>query len=159
MPVAYIGLGSNLNNPCLQLKTALVSVKKISKTSLMTVSPFYSNPPLSDATQPTYVNAVAKLQTLLSPIALLAALQEIEQAQGRVRYQRWQSRTLDLDLLLFENEVMQTEEITLPHPGIQSRSFVIYPLLHLDENLILPDGTALKSLTKTIKNNLHQLSD
>ncbi|MBI5447633.1 MAG: 2-amino-4-hydroxy-6-hydroxymethyldihydropteridine diphosphokinase [Gammaproteobacteria bacterium] len=145
MHTAYIGLGSNLNQPVVQLNQALEALANLPNTILLASSSFYTSPPLDGSDQPDYVNAVAKIKTALEALELLAALLKTEEKQGRVRDgKRWQARTLDLDLLLFDQLVINTASLILPHPGILFRAFVIYPLLELDENLRLPGGTPLK---------------
>lgn len=159
MTIAYIALGSNLNAPLLQLEQALMSIAQIPQTALIAASSFYANPPLDDLTQPDYINAVAKIKTQQAPHDLLNYLLDIETRQGRVRNGvRWQARSLDLDLLLFDQEIICTESLIVPHPGITMRAFVIYPLLEIDEGLVLPDGTALASLKVNVKNNLTVVS-
>ena len=99
--------------------------------------------------QPDYLNAVARLDTELDPLQLLDALQEIERHQGRTRGERWSARTLDLDLLLYGDTAMATERLTLPHPRMSERNFVLYPLLDVaDANLMLPDGRKLDTLVR-----------
>ena len=101
------------------------------------------------------MNAVIKVETQLDFEELFFHLMRVEKEQGRVRTQkRWQSRTLDLDLLLFNKIQIETEKIILPHPGLITRSFVIYPLLEIEKDLILPQGIALNSLRERVANNL-----
>lgn len=140
----YIGLGSNLNNPEQQVKDAIDRLSRLSRSSLIAVSPFYASKPMGPQDQPDYVNAVAALDTDLSPLELLERLQFIERQQGRVRIIRWGARTIDLDILLYGNQVLQSETLTIPHPGIKDRPFVIQPLLDIAPDLVLPDGTVLK---------------
>lgn len=126
---AYIGLGSNLQQPIQQLNQALQRLAKIPQTRLMTTSPLYRSAPLGPADQPDYINAVAALATRLSPLELLDALQAIERQQGRVREgERWGPRTLDLDLLLFGDQQIHNDRLSVPHPGLGERNFVLYPL-------------------------------
>lgn len=156
MAITYVALGSNLNQPVIQLKKAIIGLSKLTNTSLLQVSSFYENPPLTaDSEQANYVNAVAKLQTTLSPMSLLIELLDLERRQGRQRDgRRWQARTLDLDILLYDHECINTIELTIPHPGLTLRSFVIYPLLEIAPNLILPNGIRLESFKKEVLNNL-----
>ncbi|EKD74680.1 MAG: 2-amino-4-hydroxy-6-hydroxymethyldihyropteridine pyrophosphokinase [uncultured bacterium] len=155
MNIVYIGLGSNLNSPLLQLQMALEKIKKIPQTFLKSISSFYLNPPLGDQKQADYVNAVIKVETQLDFEELFFHLMRVEEEQGRVRTQTcWQPRTLDLDLLLFNKVQIETEKIILPHPGLMTRSFVIYPLLEIEKDLILPQGIVLNSLRERVKNNL-----
>jgi 2-amino-4-hydroxy-6-hydroxymethyldihydropteridine diphosphokinase len=146
---AYIGLGSNLDNPLCQVRAALTELAKLPHTRLAAVSPLYRTPPLGPAHQPDYINAVAALDTELEPLALLDELQRIEQHHGRVRGTlRWGPRTLDLDLLLYGDRVIINERLTVPHAGLCARPFVIFPLQAIAPGLILPDGTPLASLAE-----------
>ena len=126
---AYIGLGSNLQQPIQQVKQALLHLAEIPQTRLINASPLYRSAPLGPADQPDYINAVAAVTTRLSPLALLDALQAIERQQGRVREgERWGPRTLDLDLLLYADQQIRNDRLTVPHPGLGERNFVLYPL-------------------------------
>ena len=151
---AYIGLGANLNQPLLQLQHAVAAVSNIESTVVVAVSSFYGSKPMGPQDQPDYVNAVAALDTFLSPEQLLDALQQIEQQQGRQRKaDRWGPRTLDLDILLFGNEVINTERLTIPHYGMRTREFVLYPLYEIAPALQLPDGSVLSSLLEQVSLN------
>ncbi|WP_439257835.1 2-amino-4-hydroxy-6-hydroxymethyldihydropteridine diphosphokinase [Lonepinella sp. BR2271] len=153
MVIAYIALGSNLNQPVQQLNAAIEAMAVLPQTQVLAVSSFYRSKPLGPQDQPDYVNAVAKLQTELAPLALLDALQQIENQQGRVRLRHWGERTLDLDILLYGQRVIQSERLTIPHYDMRNREFVIIPLYEIDSDLILPDGVKLSDLMKNIKNN------
>ena len=144
--LAYIALGSNLNNPVEQIHLALAALKKIPETHLIIHSHLYHSKPLGPQNQPDYINAVAALETQLEPIELLNILLEIEKQQGRIRtHERWGARILDLDIILYDNIVLNTPELTLPHPGLPVRNFWLYPLLEIVSDLILPDGTSLST--------------
>lgn len=154
MSTVYIGLGANLCDPIEQLQRAVIALEKIVDTQLECVSKFYGSKPMGPQDQPDYVNAVAKLTTSLAPEQLLNELQHIELQQGRARKnERWGPRTLDLDILLFANQVINTERLTVPHYGLCDREFVVYPLLELDEHLSLPDGRTLLEISKHIPLN------
>lgn len=151
---AFVGLGSNLADPAAQVREALEALKRLPNSRLRACSRLYRNPPLAGLDQPTYVNAVAALETHLPPLDLLHALQAIEVAQGRRRAgQRWESRTLDLDLLLYGELVTDTPELVLPHPGILERPFVVGPLYEIEPDLEIPGrgplGLALAALDMT----------
>lgn len=136
---AYIGLGSNLSDPIAQLRAALAALGRLPSSRLVAVSRMYRNPPMGPADQPDYVNAVARLDTELSPRALLEALLGIEQAQGRVRDgERWGPRTLDLDLLVYGRSRLEEPGLTVPHPGLPARGFVLYPLREIAPELDVP---------------------
>lgn len=149
MQRAWVGLGSNLDDPLAQLRRAIHALSSLPNSTLVAVSDAYRNPALTlpgSAPQPDYLNAVAALDTLLDPLALLDALQTIENDQGRVREQRWGARTLDLDLLLLGGLILDTPRLRLPHPGISQRLFVLQPLSELAPELVLPDGRAIRAL-------------
>ena len=139
MTESYIGLGSNLDNPARQLKRALTALKDAPEVSLARCSSFYRSKPMGPQDQPDFVNAVAALESSLSARALLTRLHAIEDQQGRVRgEQRWGPRTLDLDLLLHGDEVIAEAELTVPHPGLARRNFVLLPLLELAPEIEIP---------------------
>jgi 2-amino-4-hydroxy-6-hydroxymethyldihydropteridine diphosphokinase len=135
---AYVGLGSNLHGPVDQITRAFEALARLPETTVDDRSPLYFSPPVGPAGQPEYVNAAAALDTGLAPIPLLRALQSIEQAHGRQRTVRWGPRSLDLDLLLYGNERIMVSELTIPHPHLHERAFVLVPLLALDPDLEIP---------------------
>jgi 2-amino-4-hydroxy-6-hydroxymethyldihydropteridine diphosphokinase len=138
MSRAWIGLGSNLEEPRRQLERAFAALKSLPQSRLRCRSSLYASSPMGPADQPDYLNAVAGLETTLEPLELLDALQAIERSQGRVRNRRWGPRTLDLDLLLYDDRVMHTPRLVLPHPGIAQRDFVLLPLLEAGGDLTIP---------------------
>lgn len=148
MIATYIGLGSNLAEPIKQLTAALDAMREIPESCLKAVSAFYSSAPLGPADQPRYLNAVARLDTQLEPLALLDALQQIEQQQGRIRTgERWGPRTLDLDIILFGTQCIENARLQVPHYHCQARAFVLYPLAELvAQDFVLPDGRKLQQL-------------
>ncbi len=135
---AYVGLGSNLDNPQLQITRALEALAQLPGTRLDACSSLYRSAPMGPQDQADYLNAVVRLMTSLAPEDLLDELQAIEQVQGRVRVQHWGPRTLDLDILLYGDAVIQTERLQVPHPGIPERNFVLYPLAEIDSQLSIP---------------------
>jgi 2-amino-4-hydroxy-6-hydroxymethyldihydropteridine diphosphokinase len=144
---AYIGLGSNLQDPQGQLQAALRALDAIADTRLIAHSPLYRSRAVGPGEQPDYLNGVARLATSLPALSLLDELQAIENTQGRVRAIRWGARTLDLDLLLYGTEAIIHPRLEVPHPHLQDRNFVVYPLADVAEpNLLLPDGTELVTL-------------
>lgn len=147
MTVAYIALGSNLDDPHAQLGQAVHALARLPQTKLDAVSSVYRSAAVGPGSQPDYLNAVVRVLTELSAITLLDALQQVEHAQGRVRDVRWGARTLDLDLLLYGDEIIATARLTVPHPQLQQRHFVLYPLREISgDDLRLPDGTALRTV-------------
>lgn len=127
---AYVGLGSNLDAPAEQLRSALQALDQVEATRLVAASALYTSDSLLPG-QPRYTNAVAALDTALAPLALLDALQAIENDQGRVRKERWGPRTLDLDILLFGDQVLDQPRLKVPHYHMHARPFVLYPLAEL----------------------------
>ena len=142
--LAYIGLGSNLENPRAQVEQALVELAAIPESKLLTSSSLYRSTPVGPGDQPDYINAAALLETALTPLALLDALQAIEQSHQRVRIEHWGPRTLDLDILLLDQLVIDSERLKVPHPYLTQRNFVLYPLTDIAPELHLPDGTSLQ---------------
>lgn len=149
MKTCYIGIGSNLEQPVEKARQAIAALKLLPNSQLVAVSPLYCSKPMGPADQPDYINAVAAITTSLAPLALLDQLQRIEQEKGRLRKaQRWGPRTLDLDLLLYGNDIIENERLTVPHYGIKQREFVLYPLSDIAPSLILPCGELLSILVK-----------
>ena len=146
MERVYIGMGSNLAEPAEQLRSALQALAQLPDTQLAGVSAFYQSDSLLPG-QPRYTNAVAALDSRLAPLALLDALQAIETGQGRERLERWGPRTLDLDILLFGDRLIDEPRLKVPHYHMQARAFVLYPLAELaPADLRLADGRLLKDL-------------
>jgi len=143
---AFIGLGSNLAKPAEQLQHALDALLEVDGINDIVCSPWYQSLAVGPGEQPDYLNAAAKLHTHLSPEALLAAMQAIENQQGRIRDIRWGARTLDLDLLVYDECVMHTDTLTIPHPEIANRRFVLQPLYDLAPALMLPSGASIAEL-------------
>ena len=155
MTRVYVALGANLNDPKTQLDNAVIALSNLAQGNSLLVSPYYHSTPMGDVAQPDYINAVASFETRLTPLALLDALQHIENTQGRVRKERWGPRTLDLDLLLYGNEFIDEPRLKVPHYGMKERSFVLVPLAAIAPDLILPCNTVLSSLID--KNMLAEL--
>ena len=148
MPLVFIGIGSNLNQPLKQVAQAIDHLQQLPKTTLSKTSSFYQSNPLGPADQPDFINCVVALDTQLSPQQLLLDLQQIEQKQGRIRQKRWGPRVIDLDILLYGTLNLTTEELTIPHPGLNQREFVLYPLAEIAPDLILPSGETIMMLKK-----------
>lgn len=143
---AYVALGSNLENPGMQLQRAVDEIASVPGIELFGCSKLYRSDPVGPAGQPDYCNAVVKIETSLEPIALLDAMQAIEQDHGRVRSVRWGPRTLDLDILLYGDQVIESERLTIPHYQMHVRNFVLCPLADISPELIMPNGITLQSL-------------
>lgn len=154
MTLVYIGLGSNLSDPESQIRQAIVHIRNISNTSIKKISSLYFSRPMGPQDQPDYMNAVLAINTQLNAIELLDHLQAIENKAGRVRKEnRWGARILDLDILLFGDEIIINERLTVPHYGMKNREFVLIPLAEITTNQLLPDGDNISILAKNISTN------
>ena len=157
---AYIALGSNLEEPGQQLHNAVIALKNLPHSCLLTTSPFYRTTPVGPAGQPDYINAVAALETSLAPIDLLDALQAIENSHGRIRTIHWGARVLDLDILLYGHEIIESERLTIPHKDMSWRNFVLIPLADIAPDIIFPTGQILeKLLQNTDMKGIERLGD
>ena len=148
--IAYIAIGSNLDDPISHIQTALVELTEIPESKVLDYSRVYQSSPHGPIKQNDFLNGVIKLATTLTPIQLLDALQQLEQHHQRRRLQHWGPRTLDLDILLYDQQIIATSRLTIPHPGLKERDFVLYPLTDLNPELVLPDGTALSLLLESV---------
>lgn len=137
--MAYVGVGGNIGEPMTTVRSALAALDGLPETRLASVSRLYRSAPMGPAGQPDFINAVAAIHTTLAPLALLSSLQSVERRYGRVRNRvRWGPRTLDLDLLLYGNARITEEVLTVPHPGLHERPFVLYPLHEIAPDLEVP---------------------
>ncbi len=151
---AFIGIGSNLDDPAWQVRTAIEQLKALPSVAFAAASSLYRNPPMGPVEQPDYVNAVAAMDTALSASALLAELQRLEAAAGRQRNGlRWGPRPLDLDLLLYGDEIIRTEALSVPHPGIPERAFVLYPLAEIAPDAVVPGMGAVGDLLAAVSDD------
>ncbi len=158
--ISYIGLGSNLGESSRHLKTALKSLHSEADIKRLKISPFYGSKPHGPQDQPDYINAVAEVETSLEPLELLNILQNIENDNHRVRgSQRWTARTLDLDILLYGTEKIQSERLIIPHPRILERPFVLYPLYDIAPTLTFPDGKKLSDYITSIPDEIWVLEN
>ena len=135
---AYVALGSNLEGPLTQIRNAFAELGALPKTKLVARSSLYRSAPVGNVNQPDFINAVAKLETELTPHELLAALLEIEGRHGRRREVPNAPRTLDLDLLLFGDLIHHERGLTIPHPRMHQRAFVLSPLHEIAPNCVIP---------------------
>ena len=162
MAIVFIGMGSNLEQPRQQLSSALAALDCLPNTRLLADSGIYQSQAMTLADdrepQPDYLNAVVKLDTRLQPHELLDRLQDIETAQGRTREKRWGARTLDLDILMYDDMNIHDERLTLPHPGMAERDFVLYPLYKIEPTLEIPGLGKLTMLLGRVSNDkIHYL--
>ena len=156
--IAFIGLGSNLGESCEQLSQALADIAQLPETLLLSQSSLYRSAPVGFLHQPDFVNAVAKVATGLTPQALLAALLQVEQRYGRERTFHNAPRTLDLDVLLYDDLQLQEQGLTLPHPQMHLRAFVLLPLLEILPDCIIPDiGSAKLAMQACLDQDLEKL--
>jgi 2-amino-4-hydroxy-6-hydroxymethyldihydropteridine diphosphokinase len=147
--IAYLGLGGNLGDAAGRLRQARSAVAAQPGIRERAFSSLYRSAPLGPADQPDYVNAVMAIETTLPPLELLRALQAVEQAYGRVRSgERWGPRTLDLDILLYGAETLDSEALTIPHRGLAEREFVLYPLQEIAPDLDIPGRGRLADLVR-----------
>jgi 2-amino-4-hydroxy-6-hydroxymethyldihydropteridine diphosphokinase len=150
---AYVGVGSNLADPKLQVLRALQALRDLPGSRLIVSSHLYRTRPLGEVVQPAFVNAVAGLLTRLAPEELLAELRALERELGREpSRERWAPRVIDLDLLVVGREIRATESLTLPHPGIAARDFVLYPLADIAPDLEVPGVGRVAVLRKRVAN-------
>lgn len=147
----YIAIGSNLNNPIKQAKNAIESIKKLPNTAIISVSSFYRSKPIAFKNQPNYLNAVISLNTKLKPEILLKYIQLIELKQGRKRNKKWDSRTIDLDIILYGKKIIKKKNLTIPHYDVNNRIFVLLPLLEIEPKLYFPDGTSISKKIELIQ--------
>ena len=149
---AYVGIGANIEDPADQVRDALHSLADIPQTRLLLSSGLYRNPPMGPADQPDYVNAVAGLLTRLIPADLLSELLGIERRMGRQRQpvSRWGPRVIDLDLLLYGDRIIDTRNLSVPHPGISQRNFVLFPLRDIAPLLSVPGQGTVEDLARQV---------
>jgi len=145
MTRAFVGLGANLGDARAALRSALDALARLPGSTRVVSSPIYRSAPI-DSSGPDYLNAVAQLDTTLDAPALLAQLQQIERAHGRERPYHNAPRTLDLDLLLYGDAVIESPGLTVPHPRLHERAFVLRPLADLAPDLLVPGRGAVRTL-------------
>ena len=136
---AYIGVGSNLDEPQRQVEIAVSLLNDLPGCHVVARSSFYQSEPYGDVEQDDFINAVVALETAVPPAILLSCLKELERGRGRdFDEQRWGPRTLDLDILVYGEHLIDTEELQIPHPGISDRNFVLLPLREIAADLVIP---------------------
>jgi 2-amino-4-hydroxy-6-hydroxymethyldihydropteridine diphosphokinase len=155
---AFIGLGSNLAAPQQQVLLAQCDLSALPETAFIRHSSLYKSPPMGPQDQPDFINAVSAIDTTLSPDALLNHLQQIEHQHGRVKQRHWGERTLDLDILLYDDWQIEESHLHVPHKGIAERAFVLYPLAEIAPNLDIPGlGPIAELLASCPKSGLERL--
>ena len=150
----YLGLGSNLENPAKQIQQAVHALSEINEFIALAVSSLYFSRPMGPQDQPDYMNAVLLVETHLDPDQVLSHTQKIELDAGRVRKgDRWGARILDVDILLYDHETIDTPDLIIPHYGMKEREFVLLPLAELAPTLLLPCGANVQELATNIPKN------
>jgi 2-amino-4-hydroxy-6-hydroxymethyldihydropteridine diphosphokinase len=158
--VAYIALGSNLDNPKMQIQDAFAELDEIENTHLLQTSSLYASAPWGYADQPDFVNAVAAVETELPPRRLLEELLKIETWHGRARSFANAPRTLDLDIALYGDEIVDEESLKIPHPRMHERAFVLVPLAEIAPDLVIPrQGVISKLLERCSDPSLKRMVD
>jgi len=159
MVVAFIALGSNLEQPAMQVIQALKAIDAIPAIRILKQSSLYRSTPVGYDDQPDFINAVAEIETTLPALDLLHALQAIETSHGRERTFRNAPRVLDLDLLLYDDTVMQSAELTIPHPRMHERAFVLLPLVEIAPKLLIPGhGKAAALVSATLGQGIEKIN-
>jgi 2-amino-4-hydroxy-6-hydroxymethyldihydropteridine diphosphokinase len=155
---AYIGVGSNLEDPQAQVRGAFLKLAGLPSTRVILTSPIYVSRPFGSIEQPDFANAVAGILTQLDPHALLEGLHTIEAAQGRSRERvRWGPRVIDLDVLVYGCQRLADPQLTLPHPGIVERNFVLYPLADIAPDLDIPGlGRVIELKGRVTSEGIHK---
>ncbi len=160
MHTVYLGLGSNQSDPISQIKNATDLIEKIETSKIIKKSSLYESLPVGYLDQPNFINQVISLQTSLSPAELFERFQQIEFQLKRVKKIVNGPRTIDIDILLFNQEIILTKDLTIPHPRMLDRAFVMIPLLEIEPNILVPKISNLKEiLGKLDKKTLTKIDD
>ncbi|CAC9487954.1 2-amino-4-hydroxy-6-hydroxymethyldihydropteridinepyrophosphokinase (EC [uncultured Gammaproteobacteria bacterium] len=144
--LAYIGLGSNLNNPKQQIRDALIALNDTQDVKVVALSSLYQSKPIDNSKQPDYINAVCEVDTHLSALELLYVCQDIETKQHRVREKKWGARTIDLDIITYGVQVIASKQLIVPHPEMMNRSFVLVPLAEIEPDFKVPVLGSIQAL-------------
>ena len=149
--IVYIGLGSNIEQPYLQIKNAIIALGDLPAITVIRDSGYFKSKPMGPEDQPDYVNAVVEIETSMDAAELLKHCQLIEKQQGRIKSRHWGERTIDLDILLYADQQIKTRELCVPHPGICQRDFVFMPLLKLNPDIKVPGAGLLNDIVKIVE--------
>ena len=131
MNQVYLGIGSNKNHPYFRINTVLKQINRIKSTNIVKKSSLYVTKPLGPQAQPNFINCVIEIRTNLEPLALLYELQNLERVHNRKKTKRWGPRSMDIDILIYNNLIMNTDKLVIPHPGLEYRDFVLIPLYEI----------------------------
>ncbi len=148
MPTVYLGLGSNIDNPPVQLEAAVAALRRLPATHVQRISPLYVSKAWGKTDQPDFLNMVVEIDTALPPASLLRAIKQIEAAQGRTPGERWGPRPVDIDILLYDKQEINTPTLVIPHPRMWERAFVVRPLADLAPDLLSSGGTPITDLLR-----------
>lgn len=151
--IVYVGLGSNIKKPCQQIKQAIAALNELPETTVLRDSGYYKSRPMGPKDQPDYINAVVQIETTIVVIELLKCCQQIELLHGRKKLRHWGERTIDLDILLYADLKLNTDILTVPHPGILQRDFVYLPMLNINPDVNIPGIGLLTDAVKYIEKN------
>lgn len=131
MNQVYLGIGSNKNHPYFRINTVLKQINRIKSTNIVKKSGLYVTKPLGPQAQPNFINSVIEIKTNLEPLELLYELQNLEKLHNRKKTKRWGPRSMDIDILIYNNLIMNTDKLVIPHPGLEYRDFVLMPLYEI----------------------------
>ena len=131
MNQVYLGIGSNKNHPYFRINTVLKQINRIKSTNIVKKSSLYVTKPLGPQAQPDFINSVIEIRTNLEPLKLLHELQNLERLHNRKKTKRWGPRSMDIDILIYNNLIMNTDKLIIPHPGLEYRDFVLIPLYEI----------------------------
>ena len=159
MTLAYVGLGANIGEPRRQLQAAIEELKALPDSAVVLASGLYRSAPLGCANQPDFLNAVVQIDTRLAPEALLERLQEIEERHGRERPFAGAPRTLDLDLLLYGDQTIDTPRLKVPHPRMHQRAFVLKPLAEIAPQVAIPGRGPARALLAACREQVAERID
>ena len=154
--IVYIGLGSNLDEPYVQIKKAIKALDNLSEVEVIANSGYFKSKPMGPEDQPDYVNAVVEIETSLAAEKLMAQCQLIEKKQGRIKTRHWGERSIDLDILLYADQQIDRDDLIVPHPGLCERDFVYMPLLKINKNIEVPGVGLLTEIVESEKMDSHE---
>ena len=151
MNQVYLGIGSNKNHPYFRINTVLKQINRLTSTNIVKKSSLYVTKPLGPQAQPNFINCVIEIRTNLEPLALLYELQNLERVHNRKKTKRWGPRSMDIDILIYNNLIMNTDKLTIPHPGLKYRDFVLIPLYEIARyGYEIPKYGKITSLVKNL---------
>lgn len=147
----FLGLGSNLGEPRRNILRAVDLLRERTRCEAAQLSPLYITPPMGEVAQPDFINAALEIYTSLTPLDLLNICKAIEREMGREQSERWGPRLIDVDILVYADQVIEQQDLTVPHIGLHKRNFVLYPLADLDAQLEIPGLGPVNQLKSALK--------